>query len=176
MRVLFIYPSIDCPPGINHGIADLSGVLKDAGHETGLIHVCESLWEIPSMEEIKEKVRAFAPDLIGHSVMSQQYDWSVKVAEALREEFGIPQVIGGVHVTMVPDDVVRDAHYEYICVGEGEYALLELVQRMESGWDLTTVPNMRIPKRFSPTGEDVSNPVDPFPAVSYTHLTLPTKA
>src|SRR5262245_20411691 len=33
MRVLFIYPSLDCPPGINHGITALSGVLKEHGHE-----------------------------------------------------------------------------------------------------------------------------------------------
>ncbi|MAG57092.1 MAG: hypothetical protein CMJ83_12435 [Planctomycetes bacterium] len=163
MRVLFIYPSIDCPPGINHGIAGLSGVLKSGGHETGLIHVCESLWPIPSIEEIKERVRAFKPDVIGHSVMSQQYAWSVEVAEALREEFGIPQVIGGVHVTMVPEDVVAEAHFEYVCVGEGEFALLELVNRMDAGGDVTTVPNMRIPERFSPGSEVVINAVDPFP-------------
>ena len=163
MRILFIYPSIDCPPGINHGVADLSGVLKAHGHETGLIHVCEALWPIPTTSEVVERVREFKPDLIAHSVMSQQYEWSVEIAEALRIEFGIPQVVGGVHCTMVPEDVVQEAHYEYICVGEGENALLELVQRMEKGGDLTTVPNMRIPARFSSTGEAITNPVDPFP-------------
>ncbi len=163
MRVLFIYPSIDCPPGINHGIAALSGCLKEAGHEVGLIHVCEALWPIPTMDEIKDQVRAFQPDIIGHSVMSQQYAWSVDVAEALRDAFGIPQVIGGVHVTMVPDEVVEEAHYEYACVGEGEFSMLELVERFASGGDLTSVPNMRIPERFSPTGEVVTNAVDPFP-------------
>jgi len=163
MRVLFLYPSIDCPPGINHGVAALSGVLKNSGHVTGLLHVCESLWPIPSVDEVKQTVREFQPDLIAHSVMSQQYGWSVEMANALRQEFGIPQVIGGVHVTMVPDEVVEEAHFEYICVGEGEFSLLELVERMESGGDLTTVPNMRIPARFSPTGEIITNPVDPFP-------------
>ncbi len=166
MRVLFIYPSIDCPPGINHGIADLGGVLKAHGHPTGLIHVCESLWPIPSLTELKAKVREFAPDLLAFSVMSQQYAWSVQTAEGLREEFSTPMVIGGVHCTMVPDEVVRDAHFEYVCVGEGEYSLLELVNRMQSGGDLTTVPNMRIPARFSPTGEVISNPVAPFPELT----------
>ena len=52
MRVLFIYPSLDCPPGINHGIAALSGVLKEHGHETRLLHVCEALWPLPTDDEI----------------------------------------------------------------------------------------------------------------------------
>ena len=163
MRVLLIYPSIDCPPGINHGVAALSGCLKAGGHEVDLIHVCEALWPIPTIDEIKQRVRELQPDIIGHSVMSQQYAWSVDVAEALRETFGTPQVIGGVHVTMVPDEVVEEAHYEYACVGEGEFSMLELVDRLANGGDLTSVPNMRIPARFSPTGEAVTNAVDPFP-------------
>lgn len=163
MRVLFIYPSIDCPPGINHGIASLSGVLKAHGHETDLVHVCEQLWPIPSVEQVKARVREFRPELIAHSVMSQQYAWSVETAEALRAEFGIPQVVGGVHVTMVPEEVVREAHFEFVCLGEGEYALLELVRRLEAGEDTTSVPNVRIPARFSPNGSDVANPVAPFP-------------
>ena len=163
MRIFLIYPNIDCPPGINHGLAAISGVLKEKGHEVALLHVCENLWPIPDLDEVKRQVRAFAPDIIGHSVMSQQYAWSVDVAEALRKEFGIPQIIGGVHVTMVPNEVVDDAHFEYVCLGEGEHAFLELAERMGTGGDLTSVPNMRIPARFSPTGEVIVNPVGPFP-------------
>jgi anaerobic magnesium-protoporphyrin IX monomethyl ester cyclase len=163
MRVYFIYPSIDCPPGINHGIAALSGVLKSKGHETGLLHVCEGLWPIPEPEEIVARVRAFRPDLVAFSVMSQQYQWSARTAEILRSEVGVPMVIGGVHCTMVPEEVVEDAHFDYVCVGEGEFALLELVERLAGGGDPTTVPNMRIPARFAPAGQAISNPVAPFP-------------
>ena len=77
MRVLFVYPSIDCPPGVNHGLAAMSGVLKDRGHETGLIHVCEKLAPVPTNEEMIAQVREFNPGIIGFSVMSQQYAWSI---------------------------------------------------------------------------------------------------
>lgn len=163
MRVLFIYPSIDCPPGINHGIAGLSGVLKAHGHETGLLHVCEALWPLPSEEDVVRRVLEFRPDVVGFSVMSQQYAWSVGMAQAIQKATSVPLVIGGVHCTMVPDEVVADGHFDYVCVGEGEYSLLELVRRMELGLDLTTVPNMRIPAARSPSGVAISNPVAPFP-------------
>ena len=39
MRVLLIYPNLDCPIGVNHGLTMISGVLKQAGHETELVHV-----------------------------------------------------------------------------------------------------------------------------------------
>ena len=58
MRVLLIYPNVDCPIGVNHGLAMISGVLKEAGHQTKLIHVNEKLFDIPSMDDLCKKVAA----------------------------------------------------------------------------------------------------------------------
>ncbi len=160
MRVLFVYPSIDCPPGVNHGLAAMSGVLKDRGHETGLIHVCEKLAPIPTADEIIEQIREFRPGIIGFSVMSQQYSWSCETSRAVRAAFPeIPQVIGGVHCTMVPDDVTADEVFDYVVVGEADYSFLELVEKIERGEDATHVPGVRLIR----DGVTISNPVGPFP-------------
>src|SRR5262249_2551237 len=145
MRVLFIYPSIDCPPGTNHGLACMSGVLKENGHEVELIHVCDQLWPIQTNDEILARVRAYQPGIIGISAMSQQFDWCCELAKALRSSSDIPLCIGGVHCTMVPDEVVATNLFDYVCVGEGEYAFLELVNRLQNGGDTMTVPNMPLP-------------------------------
>src|ERR1022692_3209353 len=106
MRVLLIYPNIDCPIGVNHGLAMISGVLKAAGHETKLVHVNEKLFDIPTDEDLLKVVAEYQPGIIGFSVMTQQYPWSVKAVKTIKARFPeIPTVIGGVHVTMVPDDV-----------------------------------------------------------------------
>jgi len=47
MKVLLVYPVIDCPAGVSHGLASISAVLKSRGHETRLVHVNEHLWPIP---------------------------------------------------------------------------------------------------------------------------------
>lgn len=160
MRVLLIYPCLDSPAGINHGVISISAVLKDGGHEVELIFANEEVGPIPSKEEIADKVRAYQPGLIGYSCMSQQYDWAVGVTQHLKKEFPeIVSVVGGVHVTMVPDEVVEQDHFDFACAGEGEYALLELVNRIESGEDTTTVPNMRMMR----DGKKIVNPVGPFP-------------
>jgi anaerobic magnesium-protoporphyrin IX monomethyl ester cyclase len=168
MRVLFIYPSIDCPPGVNHGLAAMSGVLKAHGHDTSLIHVCEKLAPIPTHEEIIEQVREYDPGVIGFSVMSQQYAWSCEVSKAIRAAFPrIPQVIGGVHCTMVPEDVTADQVFDYVCLGEADFAFLELVERIEKGGDTTTCPNVRLVR----DGKTIVNPVGSFPDLA----TLPLK-
>ena len=84
MKVLFVYPSIDCPAGVSHGIASLSAVLKKDGHETSLIHVCEHLWPIPSNAEIVERIKRYEPGIIGFSVMSQQYGWTCDLVRDIR--------------------------------------------------------------------------------------------
>ena len=160
MRVLFIYPMIDSPPGVNHGVVALSGVLKHGGHETKLIYANEQLGPLPTHAEILETVRTWKPGLLAFSVMSQQYAWAVEVAKACKTAFPqIPSVVGGVHVTMVPEEVTAQNHFDYVCVGEGEYALLELVNRLERGEDTTKIPNMRMIR----DGKTLINPVSPFP-------------
>ncbi len=161
MKVLFVYPSIDCPPGVSHGIASLSAVLKRAGHETSLVHVCEHLWPIPSNAEIVEQIREYQPGIIGFSVMSQQYDWSCELARDIRAA-GIttPMCIGGVHCTMVPEQVTESGLWDYVAVGEAEYPFLDLVNRLERGEDTSSVANMRI---YRPGGKSIKNCVGPFP-------------
>lgn len=160
MRFLMIYPAIDCPAGINHGVISISAVLKEGGHQVEMIYPNEQVGPIPTKEEIAEIVREYEPGCIGYSVMSQQYPWAVEVNAYLKQQFpGIPSVVGGVHVTMVPDEVVEENYFDFACAGEGEYALLELLNRIENGGDTTTVPNMRMIR----DGKKIVNPVGPFP-------------
>ncbi|MGQ0613227.1 MAG: B12-binding domain-containing radical SAM protein [Planctomycetaceae bacterium] len=164
MRVLFVYPNIDCPPGINHGLAAMSGVLKSRGHAVDLVHVCDNLWELPTTGQVLDRIDAFRPDIVGFSVMSQQFPWSCGISRALRARHpALPQAVGGVHCTMVPEEVVACALFDYVFLGECDLAFAELVDRMRDGGDLASVPNSRIPARFSPTGVEIRNAVGPFP-------------
>jgi len=160
LRVLFVYPNIDCPPGVNHGLIALSGVLKAHGHETRLVYACDAIGPVPSAEEVAAVAREWSPGLLAFSCMTQQYEWAVGVSKHLRTAFPeVPQVVGGVHITMIPDEVSDDRVFDYYCAGEGDYALLELVNRLERGQDTTTCPNMRLWK----DGKKHVNPVLPFP-------------
>ncbi len=166
MRVLLIFPNIDCPVGVLHGLSMISGVLRAAGHETELIHVNEKLFDVPTEAELVARVRAYDPGVVGFSIMSQQYPWSVRMARALREALPeLPLVAGGVHCTMVPDAVVADGAFDVVAVGEAELAFRELVDRLERSEDLTSVPNMRFAarSRFNSNLTPLCNKVGPFP-------------
>ena len=51
MKILFIYPNAGSQLGFNYGIAHLSAVLKEAGHEAALWQLCEDIAPLPSENE-----------------------------------------------------------------------------------------------------------------------------
>ena len=72
MRVLFIYPNLYTQMGFNHGLASLSAVLKDAGHETRLVNLNENLPPVPTRDDVVELVQEWKPDLIGFYCLTMQ--------------------------------------------------------------------------------------------------------
>lgn len=139
MRVLFVYPNLYTQMGFNHGLASLSSSLKARGHETRLVNLNENLPPVPTTDEIVELVRTWKPGLIGFSCLTQQYKPGLDLARTLREAaarlgFALPPiVVGGIHPTMVPHDVMRDGLWDHVGVGECEDALVALVERIERG-------------------------------------------
>ena len=175
MRVLFVYPNLYTQMGFNHGLAALSAVLKEAGHETELLNLNENLPPVPTEDEAWELVQSWGPGLIGFSCLTQQYGSALELAQQLRERAareGVtlpPLVVGGIHPTMVPEEVMGDGVWDHVGVGECEDSLLELVRRTETGESVEDVPNfLSWPRGERP--EDlcepawIRNPVGPFPS------------
>ena len=126
MRVLFIYPNLYTQMGFNHGLASLSAVLVRAGHETRLVNLNEKLPPVLSEDGIVEMIRDWAPGLIGFSCLTMQYEAAAKLARGLRAQAAAhgfelpPMVVGGIHPTMVPDEVMADGVWDHVGMGECE--------------------------------------------------------
>jgi radical SAM superfamily enzyme YgiQ (UPF0313 family) len=160
MKILLIYPQIDSVLGTNHGLASIAGVLDANGHQLELLHVSEKYKGILSSEEIIKLIEEKRPGLVGFSAMTQQMPWIEEQSKAIRKAFpDLVQIIGGVHCTMVPDEVHNTHLFDYVCVGEGEYALLELMDALERGQPTEETPNLRMWR----DGKPIVNKVAPFP-------------
>ena len=143
MKVLFIYPNVNAQVGFNYGLAFISAVLKKHGHSTKLLNLNEKLYKLPSDEEIVKYIRDYAPGLIGMSVVTPQYTTALRTARLIKKNFpDTPLIIGGVHPTLVPDEVMKEDCFDYACTGEGEEAVLELVTKKERGEDTSAILNI----------------------------------
>jgi anaerobic magnesium-protoporphyrin IX monomethyl ester cyclase len=162
MRVVFIYPNLNAEEGFNHGVADLSGALKARGHTTGLLNVNDALYTVPPDDRIVEQVRAWRPDFVAFSVMTQQYSYGLRLARAIRAAMPhVPIGVGGVHTLMCTEEVKNDGFWDFIGIGECDEALPELIDRLEAG-DPTYegVSNFCIKR---PDGTYRQNPLGPYP-------------
>ena len=129
MRVLFIYPNINTQVGFNYGISYISGLLKSRGIETTLLNVNEKLGYPLDLDRIKEDILKIQPDVIGFSVLTNQYKYALQIAGDIKTYSDVPIVFGGIHVTMDPLETLSQPAVDIICIGEGEEAFLELVER-----------------------------------------------
>jgi len=179
MRVLFVYPNLYTQMGFNHGLAALSAVLKQRGHETKLLNLNENLPPVPTDEDVWRAVRDWGAGLVGFSCLTMQYQEALRLARFLRERAerdGValpPLAVGGVHPTMVPEAVMADGVWDHVGVGECEGALSELVARLDRGERPSDVSNFLSwkdgvrPREVDvrPVSSDlwVKNPVGEFP-------------
>ncbi len=179
MRVLFLYPNLNTQMGFNHGLASLSACLKAAGHETRLVNLNENLPPVLGNEDVDELIGEWQPGLIAFSCLTQQYPAGRDLVRWLRnaaQERGAalpPIIVGGIHPTMVPVEVMGDGVWDHVGVGECEDALLELVSRIERGESPDDVRNFLSwrggarPEAREFSAEDwIHNPVGEFPNVS----------
>jgi len=138
LKVLFIYPDIGTRGSARHfyaGIGSLSSVLKEKGHKTDLIY-----WRDEPLYFIKKRVKDFSPDIIAFSAMTTQFKHVLRLSQSLSREIDSIFICGGAHVTLAPESL-RDAPLNAICRGEGEEAILELIEKIEQGSDFREVKN-----------------------------------
>lgn len=137
-----------------HGLGYLSSVLKQAGHETALIY----LWAEPNREEFLQQVREIDPALVAFSATTHQFPYVERCARWIKESLpGILCIVGGPHPTLVPEDVLANPDFDLVCVGEGEYPLLDLVTTLHKGQDIAHIPNLWLRK----DGTLIKNPLRP---------------
>jgi anaerobic magnesium-protoporphyrin IX monomethyl ester cyclase len=92
-----------------------------------------------------ESAVAAGPDVIGMTTVSENYPMARDFAAALKKEHDIPLLLGGVHVSMLPQSMTPD--FDIGVIGEGErtfVALLRHIRERGSTWreGLESIPGI----------------------------------
>ncbi len=74
---------------------------------------------------IEDAIRTFRPDLMCLSSVSQNFNLAKRYA-VIAKEAGLPVIVGGFHITELPENLTQDMDVGVL--GEGEYTLVELVR------------------------------------------------
>ena len=86
-----------------------------------------------------DMAEVMSADLVAISAITSTAPQSYRLADKVREA-GIVAVMGGTHVTFLPDEAL--GHADYVVKGEGEFAFQELVDAIQSGEGFEKIQNL----------------------------------
>jgi len=138
MKISLIELSVSDTSAI--GVRSLSACLKRAGHQVQLLFLTNAgrkkesnifLYPDNVIDQVVNLCKT--TDLAGISFLTSGFHRAIQLTEKLRSVLDISVIWGGLHATVEPEQCLNYANA--VCRGEGEEALLELVQRMAEGQD-----------------------------------------
>ncbi|MFN7976024.1 MAG: radical SAM protein [Acidobacteriota bacterium] len=129
MRVLLVRPervgefSAQGRHQIKHvplGLLYLAGTLRTHRHD---VRICDEIVG----DDVALAIREFQPDLMGITCTTPLWDRVQKLV-AIAKESGIKVVVGGPHVSALPELCLKEAPIDAAATGEGEETLVELCE------------------------------------------------
>jgi radical SAM superfamily enzyme YgiQ (UPF0313 family) len=114
-----------------------------------------------SFETIAQEVAQEKPDLVGiSSLFSPYYREVLHCVDAIKKRTNCPVVIGGSHVSAMPEMMLRHPAVDWVIRGEGERALVELLKAWQEGKGFERVPGLG----YKQDGRLILNPLgSPYP-------------
>ena len=114
------------------GLAYLCAAMKKEGISVAAIDMNIPFLNFGDLERMIEKE---CPRIIGISVYTETFANGLKIANTVKGiDSKIITVMGGPHVTFVPNEVLRHSEVDIVVRGEGENTMLELTRHFLDGF------------------------------------------
>lgn len=117
------------------GLAYIASFLKSKGFDSKIIDMNVEQGDAQTQVE---KIPG-NPDIIGITSMTSAVMNAYEIAKFLKNKFPKAKIVfGGVHATVLPEDVLSREFVDFVIRGEGEYPFYRLI----AGDDIKTIPNL----------------------------------
>jgi radical SAM superfamily enzyme YgiQ (UPF0313 family) len=130
--VLLIYPSYTYPkksPPI--GLGYIAAVLEKEGYSVRIIDMSVLGMDYSDLEA---EIKQVKPKLIGISFMTNQCKKAVIVSRIVKDiDKHIPVIVGGPHVSALPEEILALKSVDIAVIGEGERTILESANILLNG-------------------------------------------
>lgn len=130
MKIVLINPSqkaaygkLKAPVYPPLGLGYLAAVLLKEGYEVEMLDMEAGR---VSRGDFKKWLRQEQPQLVGFTCTTPLYDEVLKLSKIVKEEIGRVVCCGGIHPTVLAEDMFKGGDIDFVIRGEGEETLLEL--------------------------------------------------
>lgn len=158
MKVLFYYRGIE-----SLGVEYLMSYLKSKGHQVELLFnpgLDDNLFlkagfmrRFNQEKHLLEKAKQFDPDIMAFSIPTNVYSLFIETIAQYKRELSVPIIAGGPHISALPEYVLSNKDIDMVCIGEGEEAFAELLDKMEKRQDIYDTRNIW----FKQNGQIIKN-------------------
>jgi radical SAM superfamily enzyme YgiQ (UPF0313 family) len=162
LRVLFLEIDTESTWAVaSLGPAFIAAHARREGHEVSLLRVPLAL----PLAEVVAKVRALRPEVLGVSLTTRQWQRGRAVIRAIRAELDVPVVAGGLHPTFSAPEVLANPGFDYVCLGEGEEPMKDLLAALSQGKAVGNgaIPNIWVRGGGRPALRQPFEPLDALP-------------
>jgi anaerobic magnesium-protoporphyrin IX monomethyl ester cyclase len=106
------------------GLAYVAGALEKAGFK---VEVLDNYQLQNTVDKVKLEIQKRDPGIVGISCSSVTYQSCIETAKAVKEVKPSCKVVaGGWHPSFEPESMLQHPEIDYVVMGEGEYAMVEL--------------------------------------------------
>ncbi|MBU4149931.1 MAG: cobalamin-dependent protein, partial [Candidatus Omnitrophica bacterium] len=130
------------------GLMRISSILRNKGYQVEAVEA--------EYNKVKERLKDGLPTVLAYSAPTIFVSHYLKLNKRIKERFNVFSVFGGPHPTAVPEMIKEDG-VDGVCIGEGEFAMLELVDNLCSGRPVNDIKNWWIKEN----GKVFKNPLRP---------------
>jgi radical SAM superfamily enzyme YgiQ (UPF0313 family) len=164
VKILFLeIETEDFWPLAAAGPAFIGAYLREHGHEAELLRIGPS----EPLPSVTHQIKSAAPDLLGLSLTLRQWPRAREVVSFICSKIDIPVIAGGLFPTFAPGTVLSADGFDFVCIGEGEGATLDLLEApARDPAHIPPIPNIRTGNgTFAPPRPAIPRLDDlPFPA------------
>jgi anaerobic magnesium-protoporphyrin IX monomethyl ester cyclase len=125
------------------GLAYVAAALEKAGFQ---VEILDNYQLNKSLDFVKLEIKRLAPKIVGITCSSLTYQRCVETAKAVKEVLpSCKVVVGGWHPSYMPDSMLQHPEIDYVVMGEGEHAMVELTTLITKGDDdgtIATIPGV----------------------------------
>ena len=115
------------------GLAYVAAALEKGGFQ---VEILDNYLLKKPIGNIKQMVRRLNPEIVGITCGSATYHRCVETAKAVKETLpSCKVVVGGWHPSYMPDSMLQHPEIDYVVMGEGERAMVELATHITKGED-----------------------------------------
>jgi radical SAM superfamily enzyme YgiQ (UPF0313 family) len=134
MKRRILWPVMDLYKGDNQfiGIMIISSLLKKQGFHSEVVEA--------DYNTIKTFLKQPMPTILAYSTPTIYAQTYLDLNRRIKKEYEVFSVFGGPHPTFFPE-MIEEIGVDGICIGEGEYSLLELVSNLSSEKSILNIKN-----------------------------------